>query len=71
MALKELVNHKMIPEPMLLDLAYFRLKFLLKIEPTELDLILMKEALKMADKTSTQGEIISGSRYGMIKSEFI
>ncbi|QKF64565.1 hypothetical protein [Campylobacter corcagiensis] len=68
---KELTQNKPLPEPMIMDLAMFRLKLLLKIEPTELDLILMKEALKMAEKIEGEsGELITQTIYGIRKSEF-
>lgn len=68
---KDLTKNKPLAEPMLLDLAYFRLKLLLKIEPTELDLILMKEALKAAEKIDEQGgDILTNTKFGMRVSEF-
>lgn len=69
---RELTKNLPLPEPTLLDIAMFRLKLLLKIEPNELDLILYKEALKIAGSFSVDenGEILSNTKYGMRKSEF-
>lgn len=66
---RALSKKKTIPKPSLMDLAMFRLKLLLKIEPTQLDQILANEALKEAaairdDKG--EGGVV---RYGQRASE--
>lgn len=68
---KDLTKNLPLPEALVLDIAMFRLKLLLKIEPTELDLILFRDALKMAEKFNENGEIVSNTLYGMRKSEFL
>lgn len=68
---KDLTKNLPLPEALILDIAMFRLKLLLKIEPTELDLILFRDALKMAEKFNENGEIVSNALYGMRKSEFL
>lgn len=68
---KDLTKNLPLPEALVLDIAMFRLKLLLKIEPTELDLILFRDALKIAEKFNENGEIASNTLYGMRKSEFL
>lgn len=48
-----LTEEKPIPEPMKLDLAMFRLKMILKVEPSDLDQSLAETAIKAAQKMRT------------------
>ncbi|WP_298053836.1 hypothetical protein [uncultured Campylobacter sp.] len=63
---RALSKKKAIPKPSLMDLAMFRLKLLLKIEPTQLDQILANEALREAaaikNDDGSGGIIKSGQR---------
>ncbi len=45
----ELIDSKPIPTVMLIDLAFVRLSLMLKIEPTEFQILLSKNALKKAE----------------------
>ncbi len=67
----ELTANKTIPTANLMDLAMFRLMLLLKVEPSEVQIMLAQNAIKAAQALKNSDGTGGGVAYGSRKSEII